>query len=259
VSIDGRPSTTKTTNATRSAAKPARPAKSPAPAAQAVPPAANGTSRWGYEVQNKEEQSALKRLAILRTAAQLFNQRGFYATSLNDLAKLLNVTKPSLYYYVKSKDDILLQILHHAMGQIEPAILHAEETGANGLEKLRIFVGSYVQVLTGDFGKCLVLSGTTPLEPESREQVAPAFRRIDRAVRGMIAQGIEDGSIAHCEPKIAAFSLFGSLHWMTSWYRANGDFSADELAEQIFAIFREGLRGTGGKGLAARKSIRKPG
>ncbi len=208
------------------------------PTAQA---AGNGSSRWGYEVQNKEEQSALKRLAILRTAAQLFNQRGFYATSLNDLAKLLNVTKPSLYYYVQSKDDILLQILHHAMGQIEPAIVLAEETGTSGLEKLRIFVGKYVQVLAGDFGKCLVLSGTTPLDEASREMVAPAFRRIDQAVRGMIAQGIEDGSIVRCDPKIAAFSLFGSLHWMTSWYRPDGDLSADELAMQIFEIFRHGL------------------
>jgi AcrR family transcriptional regulator len=212
----------------------------------------NGASRWGYEVQNKEEQSALKRLAILRTAAQLFNQRGFYATSLNDLAKLLNVTKPSLYYYVKSKDDILLQILHHAMGQIEPAITLAEETGANGLEKLRIFVGKYVHVLTGDFGKCLVISGTTPLEQASREQIAPAFRRIDQAVRAMIAEGIADGSIAPCEPKIAAFSLFGSLHWMTSWYRADGASSADELAEQIFAIFQNGLQATAKKVNPAR-------
>ncbi len=211
--------------------------------------------RWGYEVQNKEEQSALKRLAILRTAAQLFNQRGFYATSLNDLASLLNVTKPSLYYYVKSKDDILLQILHHAMGEIEPAIARAEDTGVNGLDKLRIFVGKYVHVLTGDFGKCLVLSGTTPLEQASREQVAPAFRRIDQAVRGMIAQGIADGSIGPCEPKIAAFSLFGSLHWMTSWYRPDGEFSADELAAQIFAIFQQGLQGAGGKAAPARKRV----
>jgi len=210
-------------------------------------------SRWGYEVQNKEEQSALKRLAILRTAAQLFNEHGFYATSLNDLAKLLHVTKPSLYYYVQSKDDILLQILNHAMEQIEPAIVLAEETGVSGLEKLRIFVGKYVQVLTGDFGKCLVLSGTTPLDQASRETVAPAFRRIDEAVRGMISEGIADGSITQCEPKIAAFSLFGSLHWMTSWYRIDGELSAEELAEQIFSIFRDGLKGSAPKASQTRK------
>jgi AcrR family transcriptional regulator len=219
----------------------ARSKATPAAASAIAVDSRKSPARWGYEVQNKEEQSALKRLAILRTAARLFNERGFYATSLNDLATLLNVTKPSLYYYVKSKDDILLQILHHAMGQIEPAITLAEETGSNGLEKLRIFVGSYVQVLTGDFGKCLVLSGTTPLDPDSRSQVAPAFRRIDQAVRGMIAAGIDDGSIAACDPKLAAFSLFGTLHWMTSWFRADGELSADDVGERLFAIFREGL------------------
>ncbi len=242
--------TTKTARSTRPARAPLKATRPAAPAAPALPPAGAGRAspaRWGYEVQNKEEQSALKRLAILRTAAQLFNQRGFYATSLNDLATLLNVTKPSLYYYVKSKDDILLQILHHAMGQIEPAIALAEETGDDGLEKLRIFIGRYVHVLTGDFGKCLVLSGTTPLEEESRQQVAPAFRRIDQAVRHMISDGIADGSIKPCDPKIAAFCLFGSLHWMTSWFRANGELSADELSERIFAIFRDGLAHAGGE------------
>ncbi len=236
--------TTKTARPTRPAKAPLKATRPPAPAPAAPPPAAArraAPARWGYEVQNKEEQSALKRLAILRTAAQLFNERGFYATSLNDLATLLNVTKPSLYYYVKSKDDILLQILHHAMDQIEPAITVAEKTGSNGLEKLRIFVGSYVQVLTGDFGKCLVLSGTTPLDPDSRSQVAPAFRRIDQAVRRMIATGVDDGSVTPCDPKIAAFALFGSLHWMTSWFRADGELSADQMAEQLFAIFRDGL------------------
>ncbi|RYX95426.1 MAG: TetR/AcrR family transcriptional regulator [Comamonadaceae bacterium] len=236
----GTPARTAVKTAARPPARLAQPA--PLRAARAATPAANGTSRWGYEVQNKEEQSALKRLAILRTAAQLFNERGFYATSLNDLAGLLNVTKPSLYYYVKSKDDILLQILHHAMEQIDPAITLANETGTSGLDKLRIFVRKYIDVLTGDFGKCLVLSGSTPLEPVSRAQIAPSFRYIDQSVRKMVAEGVADGSIAPCDPKIAAFSLFGALHWMTSWYRADGELGPDELATQIFTIFSAGLQ-----------------
>lgn len=229
-----KPATTANTKVIK-AAKPAN-AAAPAPASRA------GASRWGHEIQNKEEQSALKRLAILRTAAQLFNERGYYETSLNDLAARLHVTKPSLYYYVKSKDDILLQILHYAMGQIDPAITLAQQTGGTGLEKLRIFVGKYVEVLTGDFGKCLVLSGTTPLEPASREQIKPSFRYIDQSVRQMVTDGIADGSMAECDPKIAAFTLFGSLHWMTSWYRSDGALGPEELAGQIFTIFQSGLK-----------------
>lgn len=216
-------------------------------AAEATRAAQSSTARWGHEVQNKEEQSALKRLAILRKAAQLFNERGFHATSLNDLAAVLNVTKPSLYYYVRNKDDILLQILHHAMGMIDPLIVRAQTTGTDGLDKLRIFIENYVLLMAGDFGRCLVLSGTTPLEQASREELAPSFRRIDTAVRGMVAEGVRDGSIAPCDPKLAAFYLFGSMHWVTSWYKPEGALSPEEIAQQLFALFSNGVRGHAAK------------
>lgn len=236
--MSSNPSTPTARNAPRkSAARPV--AKTAKAASKAVE---SSTARWGHEVQNKEEQSALKRLAILRKAAQLFNERGFYATSLNDLAAVLNVTKPSLYYYVRNKDDILLQILHHAMGQIDPMIVRAQSTGTDGLDKLRIFIENYVLLIAGDFGRCLVLSGTTPLEQASREEVAPSFRRIDSAVRAMVAEGVRDGSIAPCDPKLAAFSLFGSLHWITSWYKPEGALSPEEIAQQLFALFSNGVR-----------------
>ncbi len=195
--------------------------------------------RWGAQDLPRRQAPEAKRLAILRAAAQLFNANGFHDTSLNDLARSLNVTKPSLYYYVQSKDDILLQILNQAMGEIGPAI-EAAQAASHGLEMLRIFVGRYVQILVGDFGKCLVLSGTSPLEPKSREQLAPAFRRIDQAVRQMIAKGIADGSIRPCDPKVSGFTLFGALHWMCSWYKEDG-LSPQELGDQIFDVFEKGL------------------
>ncbi|MGD9021410.1 MAG: helix-turn-helix domain-containing protein, partial [Lysobacterales bacterium] len=70
---------------------------------------------WGEQVPTRGEQHAMKRRAILRTAAILFSEKGFRETSLNDIADALNVTKPSLYYYVKNKDDILFQCLFSAL------------------------------------------------------------------------------------------------------------------------------------------------
>lgn len=139
-------------------------------------------TRWGSNGPRRKQEPELKRLAILSTAAQLFNERGFYETSLNELAKRLHVTKPSPYYYVESKDDILLQILSQAMAEIDPAI-EAATHAPNGPEMLRIFVTRCARVLSGDFGKCLVLCGTIPLAPASRERLAPSYRRIDQAVR----------------------------------------------------------------------------
>lgn len=209
--------------------------------------------RWGSHVQPAQAATDQKRLAILRTAAQLFNERGFYETTLNDLAERLHVTKPSLYYYVKSKDDILVQILNTAMQEIDPAIRMAEQADVSGLEKLRMFVSHYVVVLCGDFGKCLVVSGLEPLDEESRKKLLPSYKRIDQSVRNMISGGIRDGSIARSiDPKIATFALFGAIHWMPTWYNAGGELNSREIADRLFAIFQSGLRVVSGPQSAAR-------
>jgi AcrR family transcriptional regulator len=199
--------------------------------------------RWGSHVAGTQPPTDQKRLAILRTAAQLFNERGFYETTLNDLAERLHVTKPSLYYYVKNKDDILVQILNTAMQEIEPAIRMAEQADVSGMEKLRMFLSHYVVVLCGDFGKCLIMSGLSPLEEESQQKLLPAYRRIDSSVRAMIEEGIRDGSIsAGVDPKIGAFALFGAIHWIPTWYDASGELNSREIADRLFAIFQSGLK-----------------
>jgi AcrR family transcriptional regulator len=209
--------------------------------------------RWGNHVAGAQAPTDQKRLAILRTAAQLFNERGFYETTLNDLAERLHVTKPSLYYYVKSKDDILVQILNTAMQEIDPAIRMAEQADVSGMEKLRMFLSHYVVVLCGDFGKCLIMSGLAPLEEESRQKLLPSYRRIDDSVRAMLEAGIEDGSISSAvDPKIAAFALFGAIHWMPTWYDASGELNSREIADRLFAIFQGGLKAP------AEQARRKP-
>lgn len=208
-------------------------------AVAAVP--ADEPSRWGRGMQNREEQFAAKRLAILRTAAQLFNEKGFYQTSLNDLARRLHVTKPTLYYYVENKNDILLQCLNEAMQQIEPAIAEAERIDGTGADKLRMFVQRYVAMCAGDFGRCLVLSGLAPLDEAGRNQLKPAFERIDRAMRRVIRKGIADGSLATADPKMTTFSLFGAMHWITSWYRPDGALTHEQIADRMVELFLNGL------------------
>ena len=205
-------------------------------------PAEPGAARWGNDIQSSAEQGGLKRFAILRAATELFNERGFYETSLNELAKRLNVTKPSLYYYVKNKDDILLQILNQALLEFTPAMTLAEDSELNGLAKLEIFVTQYTMAMTGVFGKCMVLSGLGPLEPSSRDELTPTFRLLDTFVRKLLEQGMQDGSIKPCDAKITAFSIFGAMHWLARWYRPDGALNVQQIAERVFAIFESGLK-----------------
>jgi AcrR family transcriptional regulator len=198
--------------------------------------------RWNGEVQDRGEQHEGKRLAILHAAAALFNEKGYHGATLDDLARRLNVTKPALYYYVANKEDILVQCLEVALGELREGIAQARHEGRNGLERLRIFVRHYVALVVGDFGKCLVLSGTALAGDGPHRTILVGFRRVDAAARSMIREGIEDGSIVTADPKIATFALFGALHWITRWYRDGGELSPDAVAERIFAVFEDGLR-----------------
>ena len=198
--------------------------------------------RWGSEVPQRDAQFAAKRMAILRAAAQMFAGLGYHETSLNELARRLGVSKPALYYYVKSKDDILLQCLDVAMQDIRAALADAEACRKDARQKLKLFVARYVDLLTGDFGKCLVLAGITPLAEEQRQRLAVGYREIDRAIQKIVAAGLRDGSLARCDTRMVTFALFGALHWITKWYQADGGKTPAQIAAGLFQVFELGLK-----------------
>ncbi|MFP5413743.1 MAG: TetR/AcrR family transcriptional regulator [Gammaproteobacteria bacterium] len=197
--------------------------------------------RWGKSIQSKDEQYDLKRSAILRTAGRLFNQKGFRETSLNDLADELQVTKPTLYYYVENKEDILFQCLHTAITELldqTDAILQAP---LNGIEKLTRFIHMFIAVFDDEFGRCLAHPGPEPLSSKYLEQIAPLYVRVDSAMRQMIEDGIADKSMRPCNSKISAFALFGAINWMTRWYHPEGEMTTREVADAMVQLFCQGL------------------
>jgi AcrR family transcriptional regulator len=202
------------------------------------------SSAWGAEVPSRDEQHDTKRRAILRTASVLFSEKGFRETSLNDIAGALNVTKPTLYYYVKNKDDILFQCLNTALEDLEAKILVIDQDDAMGLDKLCRFVEVFVTLFDDDLGRCVARPGLDPLSEEYRERIRPVYRRVDSKLRTIIILGIEDGSIAPCDPKIAAFTLFGAMNWIIQWFDPAMGYTAAEIAHQMNELFVKGMRGT---------------
>ena len=198
-------------------------------------------ARWSTDVQGKEEQHRLKRQALLRTAARTFNEMGFHQTTLDDLAQKLGVSKPALYLYIKSKDDILFECSRVALEQAQEALEMAEAQGTTGLEKVRLFLKSYANILVQDFGTCLILAGDEPLTQENRHVLRTARASIDLAVRQMIEEGITDGSIAPCNPKMVTFTLFGAFNWLTHWYQEEGELQPEAIADQFLSLFESGL------------------
>ena len=198
-------------------------------------------NRWGKAIQSKDVQHELKRMAILKTAAKLFNQRGFRETSLNDLAEELQVTKPTLYYYVENKQDILFQCLLTAITQLLERIEAIENSTATGAEKLSQFIHVFTSVFDDEFGRCVSSPGPGPLSEKYMTEIDPLYEKLDTATRSIIESGIRDGSLRQCNPKIVTFTMLGAINWMTRWYQIDGEMTTREVADEMIALFNQGL------------------
>src|SRR5215510_5566523 len=102
---------------------------------------------------NRRRDPATKREAVLETAAQLFLEKSYGRTSLNDVAERLNITKPALYHYFRNKEDILLECYRLGTGLIEDILNEISNHCGTGLEKVEAFIYSYASVMTVNFGR----------------------------------------------------------------------------------------------------------
>jgi AcrR family transcriptional regulator len=182
-----------------------------------------------------------KREAVLRTAVQLFLEQGYHRVTLNDVADRLNITKPALYNYFRGKDEILFECWALGQERVDELIAEINRGGGTALAKLRKLVHAYAGVMTTDYGASLVRFDPRDLTEENRKTVRAAKKRIDRTFRKYLADGVADGSIRPCDPKLAAFAIAGSLNWIGHWYQRDGAWSADDVARQFTAQLTEGL------------------
>jgi len=190
---------------------------------------------------DRRRDPATKREAVLKTAAQLFLEKSYGRTSMNDVADRLNITKPALYHYFDNKEDILLECYRLGCGLIEETLNQIAAHCGNGLQKVEAFIHSYAIVMTVNFGRCVMRIDEGDLTTDARAEVRTYKRKIDRRLRSFIQEGIEDGSIAPCDTKLAAFSIAGALNWICMWYEPDGALSPDEIASQFAHTLTQGL------------------
>ena len=111
----------------------------------------------------------------------------------------------------------------------------------NGLQKVEAFIHSYATVMTVNFGRCVMRLDEGDLSSDARAEVRTYKRKIDRRLRSFIQEGIEDGSIAPCDSKIAAFSIAGAVNWICMWYEPDGALSPAEIATQFARTLTQGI------------------
>ena len=209
-------------------------------AARKTRPPSVAASPWA-SAPDREQQREAKRQAVLQAAAELFNERGFHATSLDDIAARVNVSKPTLYYYVKNKDEILLQCVSQGLEMTLEGIEASRQAGGNAVDQLRACMQVYAGIVTQPFGMCLIRVGDEEVPEPSRTELRRMKSEIDHAFRRLVAQGVEEGSLAPCDPKMSAFVIAGALSWIGRWYQPGGDYTPEQIAQQCIATLCDGV------------------
>lgn len=185
---------------------------------------------WKNAVPNRKAMHQLKREALLREAIAAFNQKGFHATSLDDIATSLGVTKAALYHYFPNKHSLLFEAFTEALRVGFDAIRKAQDSGGTGLEKLQMAIQEYLQVTLSELSRCVIITEEHALSPDDRVKIVEQRDRFEAALRGFVRAGIEDGSIIPCDPKLAIFSIFGAVNWVPKWFSEKGAWTNKQLA-----------------------------
>ena len=197
-------------------------------------------SPWA-SAPEREQQREIKRQAVLAAAAQLFNERGFHATSLDDIAARLGVSKPTLYYYVKNKDEILLGCVRQGLDMMLAGIEESRSSGGTAVDQLLTCMRVYGRIVTLDFGMCLIRVGDEQLPEDSRRELRRMKAEIDHEFRRLVAAGVQQGAIAPCDPKMVAFVIAGALSWIGRWYQPGGAYSSEQIVEQSIDTLCSGV------------------
>jgi AcrR family transcriptional regulator len=205
----------------------------------------NARSPWSSASERARERE-IKREAVLRTAARLFNEKGYHSTSLDDVASALHVTKPTIYHYFANKDEILFECTRRGLNAIVEAARAATEQGGTAADRLRALLNAYALSMLDDYGICVARTQDSQLSPESRDRFRALKREIDGHVRRVIAEGVEDGSLSTPDVRIAAFTVALALNGLGSWFNPEGAQSAEETARLTVAVLIDGLRSAKG-------------
>ena len=218
-------------------------------------PAAS-VSPWRASRERRRDRE-VKREAVIRAAARAFNRKGYHNTSLDDIAATLEVTKPTVYYYVSNKEQLLFQCFLAGVEQIRAAFLEVKDQEAPARARLNAVLRHYGEAVASEFGWCMVRAEDQDLSPAMSRHIKALKSEIDQGIRRLIREGVQDGSIEPCDPKMTAFALAGALNWIAHWYREDQSLTPAEIAAAFVTIFEGGLRPRSAAQVATRAPLRR--
>jgi AcrR family transcriptional regulator len=189
--------------------------------------------------------------ALLAVAVEVFNERGYDGTSMDDLARRLGVTKAAIYHHVSGKEELLRLAVGRALDGLDGAVCRASALDAPAIDRLEALVRGTIAVLEAEL-PCVTLLLRVRGNTQAERDALARRRDFDRIVADLVKEAERDGDIRpDISPAVTARLLFGMVNSLTEWYRppwrgngtrGNGSLAGGSLADAVCAIAFDGLR-----------------
>lgn len=194
---------------------------------------------------------------ILQTAAAIFADKGYHDTSIRDISRATGVSLSGLYYYFRSKEELLFLIQDHCFGTVlenAERLLQSEKAPER---RLRVFVENHLRYFVSNMKEMKVLSHeATSLTGEYRQAVNAKKRKYTE----LCVQILEELAPARSalDARTSAFALFGMLNWIYNWYDPERDVPVAELANMMSQLFLHGYLSGAQMAAASSKAGKSP-
>jgi AcrR family transcriptional regulator len=179
---------------------------------------------------------------ILRTAADLFRERGYRASTLDDIASRLGMSKASLYTYFRAKEEMLAAISRETIAAFTRELALVLRSGLSPEDKLRRVVREHVRFVIANRSFLTVFfSEEASLPPRLARSLAAQKDRYDKGVESIVVEGIRGGAFREAPPRLVVFGLLGMLNWLYKWYNPAGRWGAEEVSTAFLSLLEDGL------------------
>ena len=174
-------------------------------------------------------------------AAELIREKGFDATSVNEISQAIGITKGGLYYYIKGKRDLLDLIIRHGLEEVESwtrEVQHLEDPEV----QLRTLIRNHVESIARGKGSVTVVTEeVNALEPDRRAEILKMKRTYFEFIRGILERLRSEGRIRDLDLSVAAFNVLGMILHFARWYREDGRLDPRQVADEMVDLALGGL------------------
>jgi len=179
----------------------------------------------------EETRFQQQRDRVLKAAAHCFNQKGYSGTSLKDVADMLGLTDPALYYYVRNKEELVYLCYVRAADIGREAMQLAIAEGGSGFDQAQRYLRYHIEIMVGERGPIAIMSEIPSLKPEHREEVLELSRQHSLNFEEILERGIADSSIKTCDVRMTGNAIMGSINWIPKWFHGDAATASKIIAE----------------------------